>query len=473
MNADCHQLLPAVEPRAEFDSAGQVAPATVLAPLLALMLAFGALLSILIPWSLLETASTKMQRGEFTAGWLLSLAFLSFVVIVRWCVIHVMSFIAQWRQRADAVDRLSWPFVSILVPAYNEAETIQSALGSLIALDYPHYEIVVIDDGSSDETYKRAMPFAGDHEQCSVRVLRKPNGGKWSALNYGLKHASADVILCIDADSRLSRDSLRRLALHLDDPNVGGVSGQITVRNRANLVTWLQAFEYVAANGSLRLAQSLLGSVLVVPGPIGLYRRAALEQVAATGVSNGPQKPGRVTGPFSHETFAEDFQLSLTVLCLGWRVVYEPRAISYTKSPDCVQVLLNQRYRWFRGTMQVLTIYRQRLGSLQKAPRSSLQVLLYVVYTLDLYVLPLFAMSTVIGILVAIADGTTTYELLLFASAMLMLNLMVGTYYVLSQGDQLRILSVLPLYDVYNGILLNIAWVIAAVDEARGARMRW
>jgi len=79
----------------------------------------------------------------------------------------------------------------------------------------------------------------------------------------------------------------------------------------------------------------------------------------------------------------------------------------------------------------------------------------------------------VIGILVAIADGTTTYELLLFASAMLMLNLMAGTYYVLSQGDQLRILSVLPLYDVYNGILLNIAWVIAAVDEARGARMRW
>jgi len=474
MNANCRQPLPAVEPRAEFDSAGQVTPAIVLAPLLALMLAFGALLSILIPWSLLETASTKMQRGEFSGGWLLSLAFLSFVVIVRWCVIHVMSFIAQWRQhKADAMDRLSWPFVSILVPAFNEAETIQFALGSLIALDYPHFEIVVVDDGSSDDTYKRAVQFAGDHEQCSVRVFRKPNGGKWSALNFGLEHASADMILCIDADSQLSRDSLKRLASHLDDPNVGGVSGQITVRNRANLVTWLQAFEYVAANGSLRAAQSLLGSVLVVPGPIGLYRRAALEQVAVTGVSGGPQEPGHASGPFSHETFAEDFQLSLTVLCLGWRVVYEPRAISYTKSPECVQVLLNQRYRWFRGTMQVLKIYRQRLRSLQKSPKSMLYVLLHAGYSIDLYILPLFAMSTVIGILVAIADGTTTYELLLFASAMLMLNLMAGTYYVLSQGDQLRILSVLPLYDVYNGILLNIAWVIAAVDEARGARMRW
>ena len=142
-------------------------------------------------------------------------------------------------------------------------------------------------------TYKRAMPFAGDYEQCSVRVFHKPNGGKWSALNFGLKHAGADVILCIDADSRLSRDSLKRLASHLDDPTVGGVSGQIMQSgNRANLVTWLQAFEYVAANGSLRLAQSLLGSVLVVPGPIGLYRRAALEQVAATGVSDGHKSRG-------------------------------------------------------------------------------------------------------------------------------------------------------------------------------------
>jgi hypothetical protein len=95
------------------------------------------------------------------------------------------------------------------------------------------------------------------------------------------------------------------------------------------------------------------------------------------------------------------------------------------------------------------------------------------VYSIDLYVLPLFALSAVVGVLVAISDGTTLYELILLASAMLMLNFMAGTYYVLSQGDQLRILIILPLYDVYNGILLNVAWVIAAVDEARGARMRW
>ena len=113
------------------------------------MLAFGALLSILIPWSLLETASTKMQRGEFTwvaveSGLLELRRDCSLVRHPRHVVYCAME------ARADAVDRLSWPFVSILVPAYNEAETIQSAR-SLIALDYPHYEIVVIDDGSSDD----------------------------------------------------------------------------------------------------------------------------------------------------------------------------------------------------------------------------------------------------------------------------------------------------------------------------------
>ena len=143
-------------------------------------------------------------------------------------------------------------------------------------------------------------------------------------------------------------------------------------------------------------------------------------------------------------------------------MVYEPRAISYTKAPDCVQILLNQRYRWFRGTMQVLAIYRQRLRALQKSPSSLLQIIIHAVYSVDLYVLPLFGLSAVVGVLVAISDGTTLYETILIASAMLMLNLMAGTYYVLSQGDQLRILSILLLYDVYSGILLNVAWVIAA-----------
>ena len=461
-------------PADEYNGCGHHTPLAVLLPLLGLMVAFAVTLAVLVPSGLFDTASPKVRRGEVAGYWLVTLGALSFLVLVRWCVIHVLSFVAQCRQLPnERLERELWPSVSILVPAYNEAATIESALQSLINLDYPRYEVVVVDDGSSDDTFARALSFAGHHAQCSVCVLRKPNGGKWSALNHALKHARADVILCIDADSRLSRDSLKRLVVHLDDPTIGGVSGQITVRNRRTLLTRLQAFEYVAANGSLRTAQSFLGSVLVVPGPIGLYRRSALNQVAQAGPSCEPLCDGHVPGPFSHETFAEDFQLSLTILCLGWRIVYEPRAISYTKSPDLVQSLLNQRYRWFRGTMQVLSIYKGRLRALQQPRLARLHLLLHAVYSLDLYILPLFALSGVFGLLVAVADADTIPDLLLFGSAMLTLNVMAGMYYILSQEDELRLMALLPLYDFYNGILLNVAWVVAAFDEARGAKMRW
>ena len=172
----------------------------------------------------------------------------------------------------------------------------------------------------SDDTFARASAFVGYHGRCTLQLLRKPNGGKWSALNLAFERATADLLLCIDADSRISRDALKRLIMRIDEPGVAGVSGQITVRNRRRMITRFQAYEYVVTNGGLRTAQSLFGLVLVVPGPIGLYRRQALQNVFEKDMrlAHQPQRgAGKVPGPFSHETFAEDFQLSLTILALG------------------------------------------------------------------------------------------------------------------------------------------------------------
>ena len=116
---------------------------------------------------------------------------------------------------------------------------------------------------------------------CHVRVFTKPNGGKWSAHNYGLQHASGTLILCIDADSRIEAGALKLMVRHMRDKRVGAVSGQIRVRNRKSLLGLFQAFEYVLANGALRLSQGATGTVMVVPGPIGLFRREALDRVEA------------------------------------------------------------------------------------------------------------------------------------------------------------------------------------------------
>jgi poly-beta-1,6-N-acetyl-D-glucosamine synthase len=462
---------------AGYDTASSEMPVEVLAPLFVLILAFGLFLTGLVPFAFAAKGLSELNREArlLSAFWNMALAGLSFFVLLRWCAIQTMAFIARYKLERDPPNAPElWPLVSILVPAYREGETITSALRSLIDLDYPRYEIIVVDDGSPDDTFAKAKAFVGEHGHCNLQLLRKPNGGKWSALNVAFQRAKGDLVLCIDADSRLRRDALKRLVARMDTPEVAGVAGQITVRNRRNIITRLQAYEYIVANGGLRTAQSLLGSVLVVPGPIGLYRRAALQQVFERDGYNGRHlRPRDISGPFSHETFAEDFQLSLTILALGGRITYEPRAISYTKSPHLLHVLLSQRYRWFRGTMQVLRIYNRRLRRFPEAKRQRLSLMLAAVYLFDLYFLPIVNFAIVFILVMSAATSASMSVLFLWVTAAWLLNLMAGTYHILTQDDDLSLLSLVPIYDLYHVIVLNSAWVIASIDELRQSKMDW
>jgi cellulose synthase/poly-beta-1,6-N-acetylglucosamine synthase-like glycosyltransferase len=443
-----------------------------------IILAFGALLTIALPWNFVGLMNGPELRslGTFQKLWFASLALLSFVILVRWCVVQSLAFRAQFLMNREVpYNPTVWPSVSILVPAFQEAENIESALRSLVELDYPRYEIIVVDDGSSDATFEKARTFAGPFARGTVRVLRKENGGKWSALNLGFQHARGDLILCIDADSRLSWDALKLLVPHMRDPAVAAVSGQVTVRNRVNLLTKLQALEYIISNGGLRTAQSHLGAVLVVPGPIGLYRRLILEEIAdRAGKSKEDLGPGEVAGPLSDETFAEDFQLSLTALALSGRIVYEPRAIAYTRAPDKTQQLINQRYRWLRGTMQVLDIYKSDLRALSSGPtRRKLDAVLNGLYLVDIYLLPLVSFVVLLGFLVTIANADHLGDVVAWVIAIWLLNLMSSTYYILSQGDDLSLLTAVPALDLYQCLLINSAWIVAAVDQLRKSRMQW
>ena len=461
----------------EYERRSADAPIELLAPLFVLILMFGLFLTTVVPYGYVTRAATELNRGEiFRTLWFVMLAGLTFLTLARWCAIQTMAFVVRCKLERDPPHPPQrWPLVSILVPAHQESTTIASALRALVDLDYPNYEIVVVDDGSTDDTFVRASAFVGRHARCTLRLLRKENGGKWSALNLGFEHARADLVLCIDADSRLSADALKRLVMRLDSPDIAGVSGQITVRNRRSLITRLQAYEYVLANGGLRTAQSLFGVVLVVPGPIGLYRRSILRRVFQNEgqFSRTNSHAGAVPGPFSPETFAEDFQLSLTILALGGRIVYEPKALSYTKSPELTHTLLNQRYRWFRGTLQVLRIYNRRFRRAPGSRKRRLSLIIAAVYGLDLFILPILSFVIPIGVAVIFATSTAPTDLLLWVMAVWLLNLLSATYHVLAQRDDLRLLLLAPLYDLYHGLLLNSAWAIAVVDEARQTKMSW
>ena len=349
-------------------------------------------------------------------------------------------------------------------------------MSALVRLDYPAYEVIFVDDGSKDDTYQLALSFAGthysEHGVCNVRVFTKPNQGKWSAHNYGLKHASADFILCIDADSRIETGALRLMMRHMRDPRVGAVSGQIRVRNRKSLLGLVQAFEYVLANGALRLSQGAMGSVMIVPGPIGLFRREAFERVQAENERTHGCEQGDVRGPFSPLTFAEDFHLSLSMLALGYRVEYEPHAIAHTKAPSTLTGLISQRYRWNRGTMQVVLWYLRRTLHGGKSP---LKVKTWIVgaFLPDFFFFPALYFFVLAGMLWYFLEGGSLAKLAPWAAAAILVNVMSGSLYAVAHRDRVSLSLLSPLFDFYQGMLLNCAWFIAMFDQARGARMRW
>src|SRR5688572_2914119 len=151
---------------------------------------------VLFGWS----SFALIGGGSGVGGaWSLMVALVTMVVGARWCFFFVLSLIGYRRSRGAAADAPAvLPPVSILVPAHNEGETIEAALRSLVETDYPSLEIIVVDDGSKDQTYALAKPFEGEHGGCTVRVYRKPNGGKWSALNFAFARARHELILCVD-----------------------------------------------------------------------------------------------------------------------------------------------------------------------------------------------------------------------------------------------------------------------------------
>ena len=397
------------------------------------------------------------------------------IMLFRWGFLLTASYLQLVRDARWKPPRIShWPHVSVLIPAYNETETIVPALSSLLKLDYPHFDVAVIDDGSKDNTYELACEFARQHPQLNIRVYRKPNGGKWSAHNFGFQRTTGELLLFLDADSRLRPASLRLLVARLLDEKVAAVSGQVCVRNRTNLLTYLQSLEYLMANGALRLAQSLFGQVLVVPGPIGLFRRDVLEDVFLQfGQHDQHLKTGEYAGPFEGDTFAEDFDLSVAILSLGHRIVYEPVAVSDTKAPDSLLVLLNQRYRWSRGSLQVIRKYIRRLRHQQIAFHPGLFGWLVFCYLLEVMMFP-FVYSMGLVSLTPFLLHPSTFAIMMTGTLLVWgLNASIAGLYVAVHRDQWRLLSAVPFLDFYFGLCLSAGLAFSLYDEARNTQMKW
>lgn len=237
------------------------------------------------------------------------------------------------------------PPVSVIIPAYNEEKVIVASIARVLASDYPALELIVADDGSKDATSALVAEHYGDDPR--VRLLTLTNGGKASALNRALTHASGEIIIALDADTQFLPDTIAKLVRWFADPQIGAVAGNARVGNRINLITRWQAIEYVTAQNVERRALDALGAITVVPGAVGAWRRAALDAV----------------GGYPEDTLAEDQDLTIAIQRQGWRVCYDVQAIALTEAPESFRALSKQRYRWSFGTLQCLWKHRAVLSS--------------------------------------------------------------------------------------------------------------
>ncbi|WP_253187551.1 glycosyltransferase, partial [Mucilaginibacter polytrichastri] len=224
--------------------------------------------------------------------------------------------------------------VSIIVPAYNEEVTAIKTIESLLKLEYPLLEIIFVDDGSKDTTFAVVDAAYGNHPL--VKVLTKPNGGKASALNFGIAQSSHQFLVCIDADTQLKDDAIFHLMTYFTDDEIGAVAGTVKVGNETNLITRWQSIEYITAQNMDRRAFDLLNSITVVPGAIGAFRKEAIFKA----------------GGFTYDTLAEDCDLTMRILKQGYIVKNCAEAIAYTEAPEQLGALLKQRFRWSFGVIQ-------------------------------------------------------------------------------------------------------------------------
>jgi peptidoglycan-N-acetylglucosamine deacetylase len=247
---------------------------------------------------------------------------------------------------ASATAPAQYPRVSVIVPAYNEEVNAIRTVNSLLQQDYPGLQVIFVDDGSKDSTYTTVKKaFEGNP---NVAVYTKPNGGKASALNFGIEKAGSDYVVCIDADTQLKKDAVSQLMLKFNsDKNIGAVAGNVKVGNEVNMITRWQSIEYITSQNFDRRAFDLLNCITVVPGAIGAFKKVAILQA----------------GGFTTDTLAEDCDLTMRLHRNGYVVRNCNTAISYTEAPETMRQFMKQRFRWSFGVMQCFWKHRDTLFS--------------------------------------------------------------------------------------------------------------
>lgn len=231
------------------------------------------------------------------------------------------------------------PLVSVIIPAWNEQVGIKNTIRSIMAGSYKNIEIIVVDDGSTDNTYAVVEKLRRRYYKngSKINILSIANGGKANALNTGISIATGSIILTVDADSFLTKYSIKHLVAALADDRYSVAIGEVIVGNKSTLIGKIQHYEYLIGFHFKR-TQHVMKSTYIFPGALTAFRTEVLREV----------------GKFETYSSTEDLDISMKIKSKGYQIAYVDNATCLTEGASTIGGLLNQRTRWRHGYLECM-----------------------------------------------------------------------------------------------------------------------
>jgi cellulose synthase/poly-beta-1,6-N-acetylglucosamine synthase-like glycosyltransferase len=376
------------------------------------------------------------------------------IILINDLVFFPLAIIHERLQRIYK-DETGHPLVSIIVPARNEEKNIKSLLETLLDQSYRNLQIIVVNDGSVDNTHQVVLPYlqAG---KVQLIDLPPPSAGKHGAINAGLAVALGDIVVVVDADTLLERKAIEQIVKAFRNPNVFAVAGNVKVGNRVNLLTRLQALEYIRDINIPRRAFDLLDISLVIPGPLGAFKRKLVSGI----------------GEYDPDTVTEDFDITVKAHKARDGELVASRnitdAIAYTEAPERLSDLYKQRRRWYGGMLQVLLKHRhERLWR-----GSGSYSMIGIPYTFfSLVIVPFLELAvSCIAVYTALTGGLAWVILAVIIFAIL--ETLTSLLALTMDKDDLSLAAYSPLYVLGYRQLLNVIRVVAFISVATG-KLGW
>ena len=380
-----------------------------------------------------------------------SLTLMSALYVVLALIGHRRQTRRAWPELPE--DRL--PLVSVILPVFNEEPVIARTLAALRASDYPNLEVIAVDDGSTDRTLAIMREHAASWP--ALTVITQPNGGKSIASNHGIMAARGEIVVTLDGDTLFEPQTVRMFARHFYAQDakrpVGAVAGHVKVGNRTGLLTMWQSLEYISGICVTRMGEGVAGAISIVPGACAAWRKEALQ----------------AAGGYSHDTLAEDADLTMTLQKLGWAVVQENRAVAWTEAPMTVRGLAKQRLRWTYGNLQALW---KHAGMLFR-PRYGFLGMVALPYTLLATLIPLvFLPLTVLMAGINLAAGNWQ-PIAAFAAFVLAIHAVICVLAIRMVGESWTHLLVVPVYRVIYEPLRAYLLYASLLQALRGRMIGW